>query len=128
MARATGIGGVFFRCPDPKATQAWYVEHLGLPQDGDGYVVFRWADDPQTDGGSAVWAPFDPSTEYFGASTQPFMVNFRVDDIDALVAKLEAAGVEVLPKREDAEYGRFAWIVDCDGRRVELWQPPDSDA
>jgi len=124
MARVTGIGGVFMRCPDPKATHAWYVKHLGLPLDGDGFVVFKWAEDPKVDGGNTIWSTFDPSTEYFGESGQPFMFCFRVDDVDGMVARLEEGGVEILPKREDSEYGRFAWFIDCDGRRVELWQPP----
>jgi predicted enzyme related to lactoylglutathione lyase len=111
MKRATGVGGIFFRAGDPKRTSAWYERHLGVP-------VEQEEGEPIT-----VWSPFESDTEYFGSSGQAFMVNYRVDNLDALLEALRAEGVEIDPKREDHEYGRFAWIVDCDGNRVELWEP-----
>ena len=119
MARVTGIGGVFFRAADPAATVAWYREHLGIePEDDYPCAVIAWSG-----GETTVWAPFDAGTEYFGPSGQEHMVNYRVDDLDGMVEQLRAAGIEVLDEREDADNGRFAWAVDLDGRRFELWQP-----
>lgn len=125
--RVTGVGGIFFRCADPDATKAWYAEHMGLPLDEHGFVVFSWEDDPKADGGSTVWSPFAADTTYFGDSGQEMMINLRVDDLEALLAKLAAAGVTIAPEREDAPWGKFAWVTDPDGRRVELWQPPAKD-
>jgi catechol 2,3-dioxygenase-like lactoylglutathione lyase family enzyme len=122
--RATGVGGVFFRSADPEALYRWYEQHLGLRRDGDTAVVLRWADDRSS--GSTVFAIFPLDTGYFGRSGQPFMVNLRVHDLDGLLARLAADGVEIDPRREDFPYGRFAWIVDPDGNRVELWEPPAS--
>jgi predicted enzyme related to lactoylglutathione lyase len=119
MARATGIGGVFFRSADPEATLAWYVEHLGLePEEGFPCAIVNW-----TGGESTVWAPFTIDSDYFGDGEQPMMVNYRVDDLVGMIDQLKAAGVTVLDKRESDENGDFAWAVDCDGRRFELWQP-----
>ena len=115
----TGIGGVFFRSPDPERSYAWYEKHLGLRR-SDGAVVLQYADDPT---GSAVFAIFPHDTGYFGPGGQQFMLNLRVRDLDALLARLRADGVEVDPNVETAPYGRFAWIVDVDGNRVELWEP-----
>jgi catechol 2,3-dioxygenase-like lactoylglutathione lyase family enzyme len=120
--RATGIGGVFFRSPDPERLYRWYERHLGIRRDGDTAVVLRWADDSPA--GSTVFAIFPSDTSYFGPDGQSFMVNFRVHDLDGLLARLAAAGVKIDPRREDFPYGRFAWIVDPDGNRVELWEPP----
>jgi len=122
--RATGVGGVFFRAADPEALHRWYEQHLGLRRDGDTAVVLRWADDSAS--GSTVFAIFPHDTDYFGKNGQSFMVNFRVNDLDALLARLAADGVDVDPHREDQPYGRFAWIVDPEGNRVELWEPPAS--
>ena len=122
--RATGIGGVFFRSADPEALYRWYERHLGLRREGDTAVVLRWADDAPT--GSTVFAIFPRDTSYFGPSGQQFMVNVRVHDLDGLLARLAAEGVTIDPRREDYPYGRFAWIVDPDGNRVELWEPPAS--
>lgn len=119
--RVTGIGGVFFRASDTAALQRWYVEHLGLPESGDGYVAFDCS--ASGEHGTTVWSPFERNSEYFGRLDQQSMVNYRVDDLDALLEKLQAAGVEIDPKRENHEFGRFAWIVDPEGNRVELWEP-----
>lgn len=122
MKRVTGIGGIFFRTNDPKRTAAWYERHLGIPVDPEqGSAMFCPTDDG--DEQITVWSPFESSTEYFGSSGQKFMINYRVDNLEALLRALRAEGVEIDQKREDHEYGRFAWIVDCDGNRVELWEP-----
>jgi catechol 2,3-dioxygenase-like lactoylglutathione lyase family enzyme len=123
MARVTGIGGVFIKSRDPEALAAWYRDHLGLPyKKGEGASIL-WKDDAQVDGGMSVFNTFPQTTKYFEPSTSSFMINFRVDDIDALVEKLKAEGVQVDPKRDDYDFGRFAWVYDPDGNKIELWQP-----
>lgn len=125
MARVTGIGGIFFRCGDPEATREWYQERLGI-ESGEHGGTFEWrhARDPGRKGFTA-WSPFPRDTGYFGEGDQEFMVNYRVDDLDGLLEELREAGVEVLGEPEEFDYGRFAWIRDRDGRRVELWEPRD---
>jgi predicted enzyme related to lactoylglutathione lyase len=123
MARVTGIGGIFFRARDPKALGAWYAQHLGIPLTEWGGAQFLWSDEVPPTTGSTAWSIFPADTKYFGPGQQYTMVNYRVDDLDALLAQLTAAGVSIDPKREDAPYGRFAWITDPEGNRVELWQP-----
>lgn len=126
MKRVTGLGGVFFKAENPGALMEWYRDRLGLqPEPYGPSVNFEWrdADDPSKSG-STVWSIFEKDTEYFGTKNAGFMMNFRVDDIDALLEALAAEGVEIDPKREDHEYGRFAWIVDPEGNRIELWEPP----
>lgn len=119
MAKAVGVGGVFLKARDPKALGAWYAAHLGIaPQDG-GSLAF---DGPESTG-MTVFAHFPENTKYFGDGGQQFMVNFRVDNMDQLLAQLAEAGVRIDPKREDHEYGRFAWIWDPEGNRIELWEP-----
>jgi predicted enzyme related to lactoylglutathione lyase len=119
MAKARGIGGVFLKARDPEALSAWYAEHLGIQKAEGGSLLF---DGPESTG-MTVFAHFPVATNYFGEGPQQTMVNFRVDDLDALVAQLGEAGVRVDPKREDVSYGRFAWIWDPEGNRVELWEP-----
>ena len=119
-ARAVGIGGVFFRAKDPAALQRWYVEHLGLPAMDEGSAMFNCAQSGHH--GTTVWAPFERESMYFGSLEQPLMMNFRVDNLDALLEQLAAEGVTIVPKREEYDYGSFAWIVDPEGNRVELWQ------
>ncbi len=127
MARVTGVGGVFLRARDPKALAAWYAEHLGMTLSNYGGVKFLWKDEVPAGTGVTAWSTFPADTKYFGPGTeagpQAVMVNYRVDDLDGLLEKLEAAGVEVDPKRDNSEYGRFAWVVDPEGNRFELWQP-----
>jgi catechol 2,3-dioxygenase-like lactoylglutathione lyase family enzyme len=125
MPRVTGIGGVFFKANDPERLCAWYERHLGLKgKPGEG-AILRWADEADGGkGGMTVFAIFPKDTTYFGPGGSGFMVNFRVDDLDGLLEALRAEGVAIDPKREDHEYGRFAWITDPEGNRVELWQPP----
>jgi len=122
----TGLGGVFFKTEDTEATQKWYEEHLGLGMVDSDTVGFWWRHDDDPDRrGHTVWGPFDMNSEHFGPGEAPFMFNYRVDDLDAILSRLRAEGIEVLDKREDSEFGRFGWIVDLDGHRVELWEPPE---
>ncbi len=123
MTRVTGIGGIFFKAKDPKALAEWYKTHLGLPIEPWGGAVLRWADDSAN--GSTVWSPFPDTTDYFAPSTAPFLINFRVRDLDALLATLRAEGCAVLDRREASEFGRFGWVIDPEGNKVELWQPPE---
>ncbi len=126
--RVTGVGGVFLRARDPKALTAWYAEHLGFPVSEYG-TKFKWADELPENKGMTIWTAFPDGTDYFGkGSRQAVMINYRVDDLDALLAKLAAANVEIDPHREDASYGKFAWITDPEGNRVELWQAPVATA
>ena len=123
MAQVTGLGGIFIKAREPEALAEWYRAHLGVPyKKGEG-AVFLWKDDPPTDGGMTVFCVFPAATKYFEPSPAPFMINFRVDDLDALLAKLASAGVQIDPKRDDYDYGRFAWIYDPEGNKVELWEP-----
>ena len=119
MAKVVGIGGIFLKARDPKALAAWYGSHLGVPAMDDGSLAF---DGPES-AGMTVFAHFPIDTRYFGDGSQQSMVNFRVDDLDQLLAQLTTAGVRIDPKHEDYPYGRFAWIWDPEGNRVELWQP-----
>jgi predicted enzyme related to lactoylglutathione lyase len=123
MARVTGIGGVFLRARDPKALLDWYAKHLGIQPNDYGGSTFFWTDEVPATTGMTVWSLFPADTKYFGPGAQSTMVNYRVDDLDALLDQLRAAGVSIDPKREDSDYGRFAWITDPEGNRLELWQP-----
>ena len=123
MARVTGIGGVFFKSPDPKALTAWYAEHLGIKMNDWGGASFDWTDEVPATTGTTAWSIFPETSKHFGEGPQTSMINYRVDDLDGLLEKLAAAGVTIDPKREEAGFGKFAWIVDPDGNRVELWEP-----
>ncbi|MFK7985064.1 MAG: VOC family protein [Sandaracinaceae bacterium] len=123
MARVTGIGGVFIRSGDPKTLAAWYAEHLGIELEDYGVATLRWTDEVPAGTGQTVWSPFAKDTEYFGDASQQVMINYRVDDLEALLAQLAEAGVWIDPKREDEGYGKFAWIKDLEGNRLELWEP-----
>ena len=123
MARVTGIGGIFFRARDPKALAAWYSEHLGIKLENWGGARMLWSDEVPAGTGATAWSPFPQDTKYFGASGQTFMINYRVDDLDALLANLVASGVVEKPHRQDDATGHFAWITDPEGNRLELWQP-----
>jgi predicted enzyme related to lactoylglutathione lyase len=124
MKKVTGIGGIFFKAKDPDKLRAWYREHLGIESESWGFA-FHWKDDPQKDGGATAWAVFPESTKHFEPSTQPFMINFRVADLDELLKELRAAGVDVDPKSgDDSDFGKFGWVMDPEGNRIELWEPP----
>ena len=125
MQRVTGIGGVFFKSKDPEKLYAWYEKHLGIKRDpAAGGVSFRW-DQDKAGAGMTAWAIFPDTTKYFQPSRANLMINYRVADIDALLEVLRQEGVEIDPHREDFDYGRFAWIMDPDGNRLELWEPPE---
>ncbi|MFN0113156.1 MAG: VOC family protein [Paracoccaceae bacterium] len=124
MARVTGIGGIFFKAKgDPKALAAWYRDLLGLPFQAWGGAVLNWPEDGNEDGGLTVWHLADPGSDWFAPSDAPFMVNYRVDDLDAIAARLAAGGFPLLKGPEAHENGRFAWVIDPEGNKVELWEP-----
>ena len=124
--RVTGLGGVFFKTADKAATLEWYRERLGVDTTDFG-SVFVWRDKDDTDEvGYTVWSPFAKDTEYFAPSDAPFMVNYRVENLDALLASLKTAGVTIVGEPKDEPNGRFAWIVDPEGRKIELWEPVPS--
>ena len=125
MARVTGIGGVFFKSKgDHAALAAWYQTHLGMPPLSEwGGAVLEWPKDQAEDKGATVWHVAERDTEWFAPSDAPFMINYRVDDLSELLSSLKAAGVDVLKGPESHENGKFAWIADPDGNKVELWEP-----
>jgi catechol 2,3-dioxygenase-like lactoylglutathione lyase family enzyme len=116
MAEVTGLGGLFYKVEDKKATARWYKEMLGVG--GEWGAVFPFSAAPE---GYNVLSPFKASTDYFAPSAAGFMINLRVDDLDSMIADLEAKGIEILG-RQDEDYGKFAWILDCDGIKLELFQ------
>lgn len=126
MKRVTGIGGIFFKSKDPKALSAWYKTHLGIDVQSWGGAAFQWnGPDNPTGVGTTVWNAFPADTKYFAPSPASFMVNYRVADLHALLAALRSEGVQVEDKVDESEYGKFGWLVDPDGNKIELWQPPD---
>lgn len=125
MKRVTGIGGIFIKARDPAALREWYRRHLGLDVTEWGGVVFRWNDDNPAAVGTTVWSLFDAESTYFAPSAAPFMVNYRVDDLHALLAALREEGCSVVDEPQESEYGKFGWVVDPEGNKVELWQPPE---
>lgn len=124
MAKVTGIGGVFFKSRgDHKALAAWYQRHLGLTLSEWGGAVLRWPDDKAEDKGATVWHVAEKNSQWFSPSESSFMINYRVDDLDALIRQLKEGGVQILKGPESHENGKFAWIADPDGNKLELWQP-----
>jgi predicted enzyme related to lactoylglutathione lyase len=125
MKRVTGIGGIFFKARDAKALQAWYKRHLGIDVQEWGGAAFTWTDEAGTPvGGTTIWSIGPADSAQFAPGTAAFMVNYRVDDLLALVEVLREEGCNVLEKIDDSEYGKFAWVIDPEGNKVELWQPP----
>ncbi len=124
MARVTGIGGVFFKSKgDRAALAAWYATHLGMTLEGFGGAILRWPEDQAEDHGLTVWHVADAGSTWFSPSDSAFMINYRVDNLDELLAQLRAGGVDVVGGPESAENGTFAWIMDPDGNKIELWEP-----
>jgi predicted enzyme related to lactoylglutathione lyase len=124
MKRVTGIGGIFFQAKDAPALLAWYKRHLGIDVQVWGGAAFTWAD-PGPIAGTTVWSIGPEEGNQFAPSTAPFMINYRVEDLRALVRVLKEEGCNVLEKIDDSEYGKFAWVIDPEGNKVELWQPPE---
>ncbi len=123
--RVTGIGGIFFKARDKDALLAWYRDHLGIDVQEWGGTTFRWQTpgSPEPDG-ATVWSVFPANTKQFLPSDAPFMINYRVKDLTALLAALRAEGCNVDERTESSEYGKFGWVLDPEGNRVELWEPP----
>ena len=125
MKKVTGIGGVFFKCKDPKKVTEWYQKHLGLNTNPYG-ATFEWYEGADsTKKGQTQWTPFSETTKYFEPSTKDFMINYRVDNMEALVAELKKNGVTIVDTIERAEYGKFLHILDVEGNKLELWEPDD---
>jgi predicted enzyme related to lactoylglutathione lyase len=128
MAKVTGIGGVFFKSTnDHKKLAEWYSQNLGIQLEPWGGAILRWADDKSEDHGLTVWHVAEKNTEWFSPSPSSFMINYRIDNLSELVAELKRNGVEILKGPESDENGKFAWILDPDGNKVELWEPMARD-
>ncbi len=122
--RVTGIGGLFFKTEDPSTTKDWYNKHLGFNTDDWG-CTFWWKDKEGNDS-STQWSPFKKETTYFEPSKKDFMFNYRVENLIELLAALKKEGVTVIDKIEEHDYGKFGWILDLDGNKIELWEPKDA--
>lgn len=126
MKRVTGIGGIFFQAQDPVALREWYRKHLGIDVQEWGGTAFTWADgDGNPIKGTTVWSIGASSGEPFAPGRSAFMINYRVDDLAGLLDALRKEGCDVLEKTDDSEFGKFGWVMDPEGNKVELWQPPD---
>jgi predicted enzyme related to lactoylglutathione lyase len=125
MRKVTGLGGIFFKCKDPKKVREWYSTHLGLKTNEYG-SVFEWRQGVDTTKkGFTQWSPFKETTRYFEPSTKEFMINYRVENLEALVAELKKNGVSVLDTIDAYDYGKFVHILDIEGNKIELWEPDD---
>jgi predicted enzyme related to lactoylglutathione lyase len=126
MKRVTGIGGIFFKAKDAPAMHAWYKKHLGIDVQSWGGAAFSWADDDgKPVAGTTAWSINAQDNDYFAPSTAPFMINYRVQDLHALIKMLKQEGCHVLDKIDESEYGKFGWVIDPEGNKVELWEPPE---
>jgi len=126
MKRVTGIGGIFFTARDPVALREWYRQHLGIDVQDWGGAAFTWADETgRPIRGTTIWSVGGADGEHFAPSKSPFMINYRVADLAALLQALRDEGCEVLEKTDDSAYGKFGWVMDPEGNKVELWQPPE---
>ena len=127
MKKVTGIGGIFFKCKDPNKIKEWYKTHLGLDTNDYG-ATFEWREDADpAKKGSTTWSPFNETTKYFEPSTKDFMINYRVENLEALVEQLKNEGVTIVDKIEAFDYGKFVHIIDVEGNKVELWEPNDME-
>ena len=125
MQRVTGIGGIFFKAKDPVALRAWYAKHLGIAVQDWGGTAFTWTDAAGTPtGGSTIWSIASADSPYYEPGTSSFMVNYRVADLTSLLAILRAEGCNVMEQSDDSEFGKFGWVIDPEGNKVELWEPP----
>jgi len=125
MKKVTGLGGVFFKCDDPQKMNEWYAKNLGLPTSAYG-TTFEWrdADDPSKKG-STTWSTFPQDTKYFNPSTKPFMINYRVENIELMVEEFKKDGVTVIDEVATYDYGKFVHILDPEGNVIELWEPAE---
>lgn len=123
MKRVTGIGGIFFKSRDPVVLGAWYRDHLGLDVTDWGGAIFNWGG-PGSEKGATIWSAFKSDTTYLEPGTASFMVNFRVADLHALLSALKEEGCNVVDKTDESEQGKFGWVIDPEGNKVELWEPP----
>ena|SRR3989338_1527742 len=127
LTRVTGIGGIFFKCKDPGKLREWYAMHLGLNVNEYG-AVFEWRQGADTtQKGFTQWSPFNESTSYFEPSTKDFMINYRVENLEALIEELKREGVTILDTMESYSYGKFVHILDLEGNKLELWEPNDRE-
>ena len=125
MKRVTGIGGIFFQASDPESLRAWYREHLGIDVQEWGGTAFTWTDDAGNPAkGTTIWS-IGSDKSYYAPSTSTFMINYRVADLDGLLRLLREEGCNVIDKTDNSEYGKFGWVMDPEGNKVELWQPPE---
>jgi predicted enzyme related to lactoylglutathione lyase len=126
VKRVTGIGGIFFKAKDPVALRAWYMKHLGIDVQAWGGAAFRWTDEAgNPTSGTTIWSVGGADGDQFAPGKSSFMINYRVADLHRLLAALRDEGCNVLEKTEDSEYGKFGWVIDPEGNKVELWQPPE---
>jgi catechol 2,3-dioxygenase-like lactoylglutathione lyase family enzyme len=126
MKRVTGIGGIFIKSADPARLREWYRKHLGIPVEAWGGAAFQWAGAENPAGnGTTVWNVFEAGSNYFDPSPAQFMVNYRVADLRALITALREEGCRVEDKVDESEYGKFGWVFDPDGNKIELWEPPE---
>ena len=124
MAKVTGIGGVFFKSTnDHKKLAEWHIRNLGIQAEAWGGAILKWTDDKSPDGGQTVWHVAEKDTKWFSPSDSSFMINYRVDNMSDMLAQLKRNGVEILKGPESDENGTFAWVLDPDGNKVELWEP-----
>ena len=124
MKRVIGLGGIFFKCNDRETVKNWYEKHLGIPIEPWG-AVFPWRRHDQPDEETySAWSPFKGDTEYFAPSKHDYMINYQVEDLPALLEVLKKEGVQIVGEPEDSEFGKFGWIIDPEGRKIELWEPP----
>lgn len=126
MKRVTGIGGIFFKCDDTASQKAWYEKHLGMEMFDWGGTIFKWRDveHPEKEG-STTWSTFKKESPYFEPGQKPFMINYRVENLEELLKVLKDEGVEIVGEMQVYEYGKFGWIMDPEGNKIELWEPVD---
>jgi predicted enzyme related to lactoylglutathione lyase len=125
MKRVTGVGGIFFKAKDPAALRAWYQKHLGIDVQSWGGTAFAWSDaDGKPTGGMTVWSIGGADSDQFAPGSASFMINYRVEHLATLLDALREEGCNVLDKTDDSDFGKFGWVIDPEGNKIELWEPP----
>jgi len=127
MKRVTGIGGIFFKSKNPAKIQQWYQKHLGIGPARSGAIMFEWISKASGKAGCTVWSPFDRKTKYFRPSSKEFMFNYRVRNLPALLKQLRRERVRIVGTMQEYDFGKFGWIMDPEGNKIELWEPVDAD-